>query len=520
VSSHLNLRTQLVRNILSNSVFVGLNLLIFFFLTPYIIDVLGKERAGLWFLLGSVTGYFGIVAFGIPGASEKYVAQYLATDEREQVSRTVSMSLSLSLYLAIAGAVAAAALCYFFDDLFEVSRGLVGEARVVMAIVGLDLVFAYPCGLMFNVLAGFNRYDVRNAILIPALIVKTLGYFLAVWWGAGVIGMVLVQLAVNLLSYLAAAVWVFAHAPWLKIRLSVRDRAIRRLLLVYGAYHFLAMAADRIMLYTDRFIIGSMITMAAVTVYHIAAQLRTISRNLSSGLDEALRPAASHLHALDDYGGLQRLLLTGARVLIVSLGALYIVYATWGERFVLLWQYGLTAEDAHQVYCCLVILIAPAFLTVALGAGISIMYGLGKHRPHAVLGVIVAVVNVGLSIWWVYPFGIYGVAAGTALPLFFIRGIYLYHYLPRLTKMSPWHFLRRAWGRPLLGLMPLAAALTGLRFLVQFDSLLMLVLFLAAVGALYFVWAYFVVLTAEEKHLVRDILSTRAIRSAGGETTP
>ena len=99
----MNLRRQLTRNVLSNWMFLFLNLVIFFFLTPFIIDVLGPARAGIWFLLGSITGYFGIVAFGIPGATEKYVAEYLANDDRDQVNRIVSSSLFLSLWLARIG---------------------------------------------------------------------------------------------------------------------------------------------------------------------------------------------------------------------------------------------------------------------------------------------------------------------------------------------------------------------------------------------------------------------------------
>jgi O-antigen/teichoic acid export membrane protein len=500
----VDLRRQLIRNVLSNWAFLFLNFVIFFFLTPYIVSVLGEDRAGIWFLLGSITGYFGIIAFGIPGATEKYVAQFLATGEREQVSRVVSTSLFLSLWIALIAAAGAAALWLNVGRIFRIEPTQLSEAQSVMLIVGIDLALAYPCALMVNVLRGFNRYDVRNAILIPALLIKTGGYFAALSLGAGVTAMVAIQLAVNLLGYLAATLWVFHHAPWLRIRYRLMDRRTYRLLLAYGALQFVGMATDRIILYTDRWILAGVIGTAAVTAYSIAARLSDMGREISAGLDMTLRPTASHLHALGDYAGLRMLLVMGGRVLLVMLGGLYVLYATWGDRFIALWVPKL---DAQLIYVCLAILIGPAFLTIVLGPGISIMYGMAKHRPRAVLGVVVAIVNVGLSLWLVYVIGIYGVAIGTVAPLFFIRGLYMYRYLPRITQMDPWRFIAGVWGRPLLGLVPLAGALTALRFVLHFDRLASLMLFFVIAGAVYAGWVYLVVLTPDEKRLVHDVIA-------------
>jgi len=505
----VNLRNQLVRNVLTNWAFLLLNLIVFFFLTPYIIAVLGPTRAGIWFLLGSVTAYFGLITFGIPGATEKYVAEYLARGEREQVNRIVSSSLFLSLFAALIAAAAAAVLSLLLDKVFTIADEHIVEARRVIVVIGLDLALAYPCGLMFNVLKGFNRYDVRSAILIPALLVKAAGFYLVLRLGAGVVAMVLVQLAINLLSYLIATLWVFHHAPWIRANVRFRDRGVYRLLLVYGAFQFLALAADVVITYTDLIIIGSVVAMGmgSVTVYNIAAQLRTLPRNISAGLDSTLRPAASHLHALGDTAGLQRLLVMGGRIILVMLGGLYVLYATWGDRFVLLWQYGLTREDVYRIYYCLMILIAPTFLTVVLGPGVAIIYGMAKHRPHAILGAVVMVANVALSIWLAHVIGIYGVAIGTVVPLFFIRGLYMYYYVPHTVGMGVLRFIASVWGRPLLGLVPLAAVLTVLRFVVEFDRLLWIMVFFVVVGVAYALWVYVVVLTREEKQLARDIVA-------------
>ena len=513
----VNLRTQLVKNVLSNWAFLFLNFVIFFFLTPYIIDVLGTERSGIWFLLGSVSGYFGIAAFGIPGATEKYVAEYVATGNREQVSRIVSTSLFLSLWTAVIAAAGATVLCVFVDKVFRVGAAHASEARWVMAVVGVDVALSYPCALMFNVLKGFNRHDVRNAILIPTLLVKTAGFYVVLAHGGGVVALVLVQFAMNLAGYAAATAWVLSSTPWMHVGLRNRDRRACRLLLAYGALQFVAMAADRITMYTDRWIIAGALSLGGVTVYNVAAKMREHGRQISSGLDMAMRPAASHLQGLNDYAGLQKLLVTGGRVMVILLGALYILYATWGDRFIRIWLHGLSVDEATAAYICLLILIVPTLLTAPLGPGISVMFGIARHRPFAMLGIVVAVVSVALSLVLAHLLGIYGVAIGTIAPPFLIRGLYMYYYLPHITGMRPSRFIVGAWGRPLLALVPLAAILTGLRFVLEFDRLLWLMVFFLATGGVYALWVYLVVLHDDDKQLVRDAWNLIPRPSGNGE---
>jgi hypothetical protein len=130
------------------------------------------------------------------------------------------------------------------------------------------------------------------------------------------------------------------------------------------------------------------------------------------------------------------------------------------------------------------------------------MYGMARHRLFAVLGAVVAVVNVGLSIALAFPLGIYGVAIGTVVPMLCIRDLYLYSYLPGLARMGMWRYVASVWAKPLLGLGPLAAVLTVLRFVLAFDRLLWIMVFFAAVGGLYVLWVFLVVLTPEERRLL------------------
>src|SRR5208282_2465598 len=75
----LPLKAQALRNISSSWFGLATNLVVGFFLSPFILHHLGDDAFGLWVLVFSLTGYYGLFDFGIRSSIVRYVAQYKAT---------------------------------------------------------------------------------------------------------------------------------------------------------------------------------------------------------------------------------------------------------------------------------------------------------------------------------------------------------------------------------------------------------------------------------------------------------
>ena len=69
------LRT-LLRNILSNWAGFLVEACVAFYLSPFVIHTLGDTSYGIWILLTSLTGYFGLLNLGLRPAINKYVAEF------------------------------------------------------------------------------------------------------------------------------------------------------------------------------------------------------------------------------------------------------------------------------------------------------------------------------------------------------------------------------------------------------------------------------------------------------------
>lgn len=54
-----------LRNITANWVGYGLNLVVMFFMSPFVVHTLGDERYGVWTLLVTLTGHMGLQQGGM-----------------------------------------------------------------------------------------------------------------------------------------------------------------------------------------------------------------------------------------------------------------------------------------------------------------------------------------------------------------------------------------------------------------------------------------------------------------------
>lgn len=69
-----NISDKIVRNTVFNTIGRFWGLLITFALTPYIIGHVGLNLYGLWAIATSLTGYFGLLDFGIKDSYTKYIS--------------------------------------------------------------------------------------------------------------------------------------------------------------------------------------------------------------------------------------------------------------------------------------------------------------------------------------------------------------------------------------------------------------------------------------------------------------
>ncbi len=297
----------IARNILWNFAGRGLPLAVALVAIPLQIAGFGTDRFGLLALFWSIAGYFGLFDMGIGRATTKFVAERLATRDVAAVPQLVWSSWLAMAALGVAAAgVLAATVPWLVASLLNVPAHLLGEARRSMYWLALMLPFLITQAGLVGVLEARQRFDLGNLIQIPAAI---LGY---------VIPLVVLVYTRNLAAVMAA-LWVNRLLAWSALLVSclhVMPDLVRRptvspehlgRLLRFGGWLTVSNVVSPLMVNSDRFLIGSLLTVSAVayyaTPYSLVTQLWIIPASLLpvlfpvfSGMAAVASPALAEMY--------------------------------------------------------------------------------------------------------------------------------------------------------------------------------------------------------------------------------
>src|SRR5436309_7930302 len=113
-------KRRIITNISSSWFSLGINIVTGIFLYPFIVHHLGDAASGVWVLIFSITGYYGLFDLGIRSSIVRYIAKFSATDSKEEIAKLINTSLftyscigALCMLLTVAG-------CIYVDRLFHI----------------------------------------------------------------------------------------------------------------------------------------------------------------------------------------------------------------------------------------------------------------------------------------------------------------------------------------------------------------------------------------------------------------
>ena len=165
-----------LRSLIASWAGYGANIVVMFFLSPFVVHSLGNARYGLWSLLMAVTGYLGLVEIGVRVSTGRYVNYHLGRGENEQVSHVVNTSLAFYCLASLLVLAAALTVGQFFGAIFpRITISDPSQVRAILLLMALNVWLGLWSATFSQLLYANNRFDLLNAILVLALGVRAGG---------------------------------------------------------------------------------------------------------------------------------------------------------------------------------------------------------------------------------------------------------------------------------------------------------------------------------------------------------
>ena len=397
----------LARNAVMNFIGQGAPLLVGVITIPLIVRGLGTERFGLLSLAWVILGYFTVFDLGLGRATTKFVAEALGRGEEDQIPRLVWTAVTVQGVFGILGAVVLVGITpLLVERILSIPPMLVQEATASFYLLALAIPVVLISGSFRGVLEAKQRFDLVNAVRIPSntlvFLLPLVGLILGLQL-PGIVALILVSRFVTLLALIALDFQVlptlrgvstsFGHFPTL---------------LSYGAWVTITNIVGPLMVYLDRFLIASLLSLGMVAYYTAPFEAVTRFWIIPASLLTTLFPAFSTLGVVGHQERLEALFARSLKYLVLVLGPLILLLVLFAEEILQAW---LGSDFAMQSTVVLQMLALGVLFSSLSHIPYALLQGVG--RPDLTAKINLLELPIYMMILWILigRWGIAGVAA-------------------------------------------------------------------------------------------------------------
>ena len=472
---------QIIRNVSSSWIALGTSVLVGLLLWPFILHHLGDAAAGIWVLIFSITGYYGLFDLGIRSSVVRYISKAKATSDLDYASRLISTSLFSYSCIGALALVITLIVTVYIDDIFRIDPAFRNTARWLLLMVGSAVSLGFPLGVAGGMLEGLQRFDITNAADIASTLIRALLIVIAIHRGGGLLVIAAITMALPLIVSFVR--WMFA-LRLMPVRLSLAcvNKETFREMASYSGITFITIVSARLRFRSDEIIIGTLLSASAITYFNVGGRIVDYAEEVVEKFAQIFVPMSSHSDARGDLNRLRKIFILGNRFSSLITLPITIILVVLGRSVIEAW---VGKKYVAASYPVLVLMAVPSALMMAQSASGRLLFGMSKHKTWAFVSLAEGIANVVLSVLLVRPYGIVGDALGTAIPLTATMIFFLPRHVCGKLGIPVRVFLREAYSLPLLASVSFLSVLLLMKRWFIPHTFVQLLLQIAAAGLVF-----------------------------------
>ena len=381
-------------------------------ITPIMIHSLGDHLYGIWALVGTLVGYYGLLELGLSSAVGRYIAMALGADDRARCNEVFNTSLVLFSLLGAAILVASGAVAAAVPHFIKNPDDAAVFWKAIL-LLGASLAVVFPLRVFRGVLDAHLRFG-RTAMLdLMTLAVRTvlvIGFLLL---GFKVVGLAWATLLARLPSVFLYPYFLFRDLPFLKVSRRHWQRATAKELFSFSSYSFIAHMGATLRAGIGPFIIAPFLGFSGVAHYKIATMLAQYYDELTGSLVGVFAPVFGRMQGVGDRRAIKRTLFFSTKITVCVIGFLAFGLIAFGKQFIARWV-GPSYDDAFP---CLVLLVLAFTCALCQRPSVYLLYAMFRHKFLALLICVEGITNLVLGLIFVRHHGLAGVALALLIPL-------------------------------------------------------------------------------------------------------
>lgn len=480
-----------------------LSILIQIVYIPLLIRRLGQSEYGLYSLVSSIIGYLTIMDFGFGNAIVVFTSKFRSQKKYDEEKKLIGM-FNLIFKIIAFFAIFLGFLLYLNVDVFfgkSMTDIEIYKMKIMMLILSFNLFFTFYFQIYTAILNSYEKFVFQRLLSIFHILLKPLLMVPLLFIGFKSISLCFVITFTNLFVMLSNYYYCKR-----KLKISAKfkgfDKEILKIVLCYSLWIFISIVVDKINWSVDSFILGVISGTTAVSIYSVASTLNSLFINMSNVISGVFLSKISKMVARNSScDELTNVWIKVGRIQNYIIFLMCSGLILFGKNFIVLW----VGKGFEQSYYVLLLLVIPLCIPLIQNLAISIMQAKNKYKFKSILTLIMAIVNIFISIFFVKQWGVIGAALGTCISLVICNVIIMNIYYYKIIKLNVLKFWKEIIKQSIPFIIPIALIITFM-FFVKLQSFMAFAVYGSIYIALYCITTYFLCMNEYEKSIIKNVL--------------
>ena len=471
---------------------------------PIVIRCLGQSEYGLYNTIVSTLSMLSILSLGFNSSYVRFFSRHKKENNQEAIHKLNGLFL---LIFSVIGLIALGCGLFltfnlnlvFADGLTSVEYEI---AKILMIILTINLAFTFPMSVFQNIISANEKFvflkllGMIKTVLSPLLIIPI------VLMGYGSIALAIVTVSINLTVDVIYLIYVVAV---LKQKFIFRnfEKGLFKSLFSFTIFIAINLIVDEVNSNVDKVLLSRYSGTISAAIYSVGYTLYNFYRQFSSCVSGVFAPRTHRIYneSKEDpellRKNLTEIFTKVGRIQFLVLALASTGFVFFGKAFIHFW-----AGDGYQdAYYVGLLLMLPATVPLIQNVGMEIQRAQNKHKFRSIAYLIMAGINIGLTIWLCQLYGAIGATIGTAISLVLANGLLMNIYYHKACNVNVLVFWKQIL-RMCLGLIIPIAFGVVIYLYVDLLTVWKLILFMIAYVVVYCVSMWFLGINKYEKNLV------------------
>lgn len=483
---------------------IGVTVLVGILYTPLLIRLLGQNEYGLYSTVSSTIATLSLLNLGFSAGYIKYYSKYKKNNDTESIYKLNGLYLILFAVIGLIALLCGALFTLNIESIY--AGGLTAEeykiARVLMMLMTVNTAQNFAFTVFRIATVAHEKFIFTKTFSIALSLVRPCVMLVLLFAGYRSIAMVIVTLAFAILVDLVYVLYFFLV---IKEKFIFRnfEEGLFKSLFAYTGLIAIHLIVDQVNFNIDKTLLGRFCGTAVVAVYAVGYALFNYYMTFSTAASGVFTPRVhkivneNHNDPVQMKKTLTDLFTKIGRLQYLLLGLLITGLIFFGREFIGFWA----GEGYEDAYVVVLLLAIPCTVPLMQNIGIEIERALNIHKFRCITYLIMAILNLCLTIYLAPIYGAIGAAVGTAISFVICQGIIINIHYHKHCNIDIVHFWKNILSIAKGQVIPVAVGILIMRF-VSMNSIFVMLAFVAAYTAVYCLSVWLLSMNEYEKNLI------------------